>query len=316
MTFTQLATFALVAELGSLRAAAAALGVSEPAVSAAVAALRTDLGDALFIRSGSGIVLTAGGRALAGHARELVRLADRTRRDVHRASVAAGLRVLASAACAEHLPALLTAFAERVPGTGIDLSIGQTDMAAALIDELYDIALGPWLRPLPGGRLESVPFLRYRRVVVVGPRHPLAGTPGPLAVGALSGHRWLTGPDGPEPAGPEARWLEGARGTLEPLRLGSEAEALDAARSGRGMVLALVHLVAEDLHRGTLVRLPVAGTPVDGMWWATISGHGRAVATARALQRFLTTPDATTALLARPPRSNRPAPTVRVELWS
>src|SRR4051795_9074126 len=82
MTFTQLRTFALVAELGSLRAAAAALGVSEPAVSAAVAALRGDLGDPLFVRSGSGIVLTPGGRALAGRARELVRLEDRTRRDV------------------------------------------------------------------------------------------------------------------------------------------------------------------------------------------------------------------------------------------
>ena len=52
MTFTQLRTFALVAELGSLRAAATALGISEPAVSAAVAALRTDLGDPLFRRTG------------------------------------------------------------------------------------------------------------------------------------------------------------------------------------------------------------------------------------------------------------------------
>ena len=68
MTFTQLRTFALVAELGSLRAAADALGVSEPAVSAAVAALRTDLGDPLFRRTGVGITLTPGGRALAGRA--------------------------------------------------------------------------------------------------------------------------------------------------------------------------------------------------------------------------------------------------------
>ena len=63
MTFTQLRTFALVAELGSLRAAASALGVSEPAVSAAVAALRTDLGDPLFRRTGTGISLTPGGQA-------------------------------------------------------------------------------------------------------------------------------------------------------------------------------------------------------------------------------------------------------------
>ena len=39
MTFSQLRTFALVAELGSLRAAASALGVSEPAVSAATIGL-------------------------------------------------------------------------------------------------------------------------------------------------------------------------------------------------------------------------------------------------------------------------------------
>ena len=65
MTFTQLRTFAMVAELGSLRAAAAALGVSEPAVSMAVAALRSDLGDPLFVRTATGIALTPGGRALA-----------------------------------------------------------------------------------------------------------------------------------------------------------------------------------------------------------------------------------------------------------
>jgi hypothetical protein len=52
---------------------------------------------------------------------------------------------------------------------------------------------------------------------------------------------------------------------------------------------------------------------VTGMWWATVPGDGRATSAARSLQRFLTTPDATTALLARAPR---PRPTVRVELWS
>src|SRR4029453_19085419 len=107
MTFTQLRTFALVAELGSLRAAAVALGVSEPAVSAAVAALRADLGDALFVRCGGGISLTPGGRALARHPRELVRLADRARREVRQAMSTGGLRALATASCAEHVAAPL-----------------------------------------------------------------------------------------------------------------------------------------------------------------------------------------------------------------
>jgi hypothetical protein len=79
-------------------------------------------------------------------------------------------------------------------------------------------------------------------------------------------------------------------------------------------MLALGHAVRDDLRRGRLVRLPVDGTPLSGMWWATVPGAGRATGAARALQRFLTTPDATTALLARPAR--QATPTVRVELWS
>ena len=98
MTFSQLRAFALVAELGSLRAAAAALGISEPAVSAAVSSLRTDLGDPLFRRTGTGIALTPGGKALAARARELVRLAERTRREVAHATSTGRLRALATAA--------------------------------------------------------------------------------------------------------------------------------------------------------------------------------------------------------------------------
>jgi LysR family transcriptional regulator, low CO2-responsive transcriptional regulator len=70
VTFAQLRSFATVARTGSVSAAAQALGVSEPAVSAAVAALRRDLGDALFIRAGGGIRLTPGGERLAATAAE------------------------------------------------------------------------------------------------------------------------------------------------------------------------------------------------------------------------------------------------------
>src|SRR3954468_220248 len=149
MTFTQLRTFALVAELGSLRAAAAALGVSEPAVSAAVTALRADLGDPLFRRTGTGISLTPGGRALAARARELVRLAERTRREVTHATSTGHLRALATAACAEHVAgAVIAAFTRRVPRAAVDLTVGSTGCAAvALAEDDADIVLG--VRPAP-----------------------------------------------------------------------------------------------------------------------------------------------------------------------
>ena len=317
MTFAQLRTFALVAELGSLRAAATELGVSEPAVSAAVAALRADLGDPLFRRTGSGISLTPGGRALATRARELVRLADRTRREVGQASTAGHLRVLVTAACAEHVAgAVVAAFTRRVPRTAVDLTVGSTDCAAtALAEDVADIVLGVRPAPAAGHPVESVPFLRYERIVVAAPGHPLSGRPR-LALADLAGQPWLTGPGGFEAGSEEERWADRAGPLVDVEEHESEAAAVAAVRSGTGLLLALGHAVAGDLRRGALVRLPVEGTPVRGLWWATTPGDGRATSGARALQRFLTTPDATSALLARPGRQDRVKPTVRVELWS
>lgn len=313
MTFTQLRAFAMVAELGSLKAAAAALGVSEPAVSTAISALRADLGDPLFRRSGGGIALTPGGRALAVRARELVRLAERTRREVATATSAGRLRALATTACAEHVAAtVVAAFTRRVPRFAVDLTVGTPDCpASALADDDTDIVLG--LRPPPGaGRsVDAVPFLRYRRVVVAVPGHPLAGGAS-LRIGQLG--TVLAGPSGLEVGSEAERWAAGGPVAVEPCE--SEAAALAAVRRGKGVLLALEHAVRDELADGTLVRLPVEGTPVTGMWWATVPGDGRAVAAARALQRFLTTPDATSALLARPDRPQRSRPTVRVELWS
>jgi DNA-binding transcriptional LysR family regulator len=308
MTFTQLRTFALVAELGSLRAAAAALGVSEPAVSAAVSALRTDLGDPLFRRTGTGIALTPGGRALAARARELVRLAERTRREVAHATSTGRLRALATAACAEHVAdAVVGAFTRRVPRAAVDLVVGSSDCAAsALAEDDADIVLGARPAPAHGQPVESVPFLRYSRVVVAAPA---------LRTADLARLRWFTGPGGHERGSAEERWAD-AGGLADADQCASEAEALTAVRAGDGVMLALEHAVRADLARGTLIRLPAAGTPVTGLWWASVPGDGRSTSAARALQRFLTTPDATSALLSRPGRPPRSRPTVRVELWS
>jgi DNA-binding transcriptional LysR family regulator len=310
MTFTQLRTFAMVAELGSLRAAAAALGVSEPAVSMAVAALRTDLGDALFVRTPTGIALTPGGRALAVRARELVRLADRTRREVGEAAGAVDrLAVLATAACAEHVVGpMVAAYARNAPRARIEVTVGSTESASgALAEGSADLALGVRPAPADGHGADFVPFLRYARIAVVAP--------GTTPAAPWSARRWLTGPAGFEAGSAEDRWAAThGRPTVE--RCADEKEALDRVRRGEGAMLALGHAVREDLRRGSLVRVPTSGTPVVGLWWAGVPGDGRATPAARALQRFLTTPEATSALMARPGRRDRPRPRVRVELWS
>jgi DNA-binding transcriptional LysR family regulator len=304
-----------VARLGSLRAAAAELGVSEPAVSAALGALRTDLGDPLFVRTGGGIALTPGGRALAAHAREIVGLADRARREVATAGSASGrLRVLASAACEEQTAgALVDAFTARVPGAAVDIARADADgMAAALAEDGCDLALGVRPTALPGRPLVSVPFLRYQRVLVVGAGHPLATRTGPVTPAEVLAEPWLTGPAGLEAGSEEHRWAA-ALGSPRLVRHDGECAALAAVRAGDGVALALAQVVRAELRRGTVVPVAFPGTPVRGLWWATLPGQDRATSAARALCRFLTTPDATTAMLSG---RARPRPTVRVALWS
>src|SRR6478752_2109666 len=187
MTLGQLRTFALVAKLGSLHAAAVQLGVSEPAVSTALAALRQDLGDPLFVRAHGGIALTPGGRALAEHAQDIVGLADRARWEVAHAQTETGrLKIVATAPFAEHAAGrLLDLFTRRVPGASVDVVVEDAeDIAPLLLERVYDVALGarpPALNGTADVGLDSVAFLRYQRVVVAAARDPLASLHGPVA---------------------------------------------------------------------------------------------------------------------------------------
>ena len=70
VTLSQLGAFVLVARLGSVKAAAEALGVSEPAVSGALAALRLHLGDQLITRAPAG--MTIGGATVTSKHRCII----------------------------------------------------------------------------------------------------------------------------------------------------------------------------------------------------------------------------------------------------
>src|SRR4051794_4631147 len=146
VTFAQLRSFATVARLGSVSAAAQTLGVSEPAVSSAVAALRRDLGDALFVRAGGGIRLTPGGERLAAAAAEMLGLEDRVRREVAEARGERGLlRLAVSATVAEYASApLLDAFTRRWPTLEVTQEVTSPDAFASLLaDRRADVTLGP-----------------------------------------------------------------------------------------------------------------------------------------------------------------------------
>ncbi|MFD3456922.1 LysR family transcriptional regulator [Streptomyces sp. NPDC058691] len=319
MTLTQLRAFVAVARLGSVKAAAASLGVTEPAVSGAVAALRRELGDVLFIRAAGGISLTPGGQRLAAGAAEIVGLAEETRHRVRQAGTGtAQLRVAATETGAEQvLPALLAAFGRRQPELDADtLAVPVGVFGELLRDRRADVTIGP--APAPHPSIESVPFLRFQLVVVAAPDHPL-GRRSTLPPTLLGREPWLLGPAGMDPDTLAGAFLgrvgvEPARATAFP----SVTAALNAVASGDGVTVALLHVVRDDLRRGNLVVLDVAGMPVNGMLYASTLAADRRSAVAAALCRFVTTPAATQAVLARsngvPLTEFRPP--VHVTLWS
>jgi LysR family transcriptional regulator, low CO2-responsive transcriptional regulator len=318
VTFAQLRAFATVARLGSVSAAADTLGVSEPAVSAAVASLRRDLDDPLFVRAGNGIRLTAGGERLAATAAEIIGLEGRLRREVGEARGERGLlRLAVSPTVAEYVSApLLDAFTRRQPALEVAQEVAAADDFAALLgDRRADVALGPAPPPVAG--VDVTPFLRYRLIVVAGPAHRLAGAREvPLA--ALRDERWLVGPAGAEPHSALHGFFRSS-GLPAPQAgaFATEAAAHAAAAAGQGVMLAIAHTVLDQLRRGTLVRLGVRGTPRDAMWHvATL--RDRLSPVADALRRFVTTPDATQAIVTRPGGvpAARFRPPVYVTIWS
>ena len=160
-------------------------------------------------------------------------------------------------------------------------------MSVLLQDRLADVALGPRL-----SGVDSVPMMRHKLVVVAGAKHPLAGA-SRVWPGSLAGADWLVDPDGADPTSDVGRLLTRFAVPDERVRVFSGAAAAwSAVAEGHGVAPALATLVAPDVAEGRLVVLPVVGTPVDMLWYASaLEPSRRSPAVTRFLQ-FLGTPDA------------------------
>ena len=316
MTLTQLEAFVLVARLGSVKAAASVLGVSEPAVSGALAALRQHLDDPLVVRTGGGMELTPGGQRVLPIASQMVNLAADATDAVRRAQGAPDLlRVVATSTVAEYVARpLITAFTQRHGPVEATLGVTTaTEMPALLMERLADVGLGPRL-----GGLDAHPMLRHRLVVVAGPEHRL--TRAERVEPADVAHQdWLVDASGADPATETGMLLAHLGVPDARVRVFPNLDAAwTAAAAGEGVAPGIAHLVAEDVAHGRLVILPVEGTPLDLLWYANTLPPDRRSRSATKLRRFIDTPDAMHAMHradASVPVS-RFRPPVYVTLWS
>lgn len=191
MLTAQVEAFLEIARQGNLSRAAEVLHVTQPALTARLQALESELGVALFVRRRRGMGLTDAGRAFVPYAeRAMTALDDGASLLRELARGGAGELVIGTAPAVGTyvLPALLVRFAERHPRVRLVVRTGHSEeiLAMALRREI-DLGL---VRELRHPDIESRPLYEDELTLVAHPRHPLASGE-PIALEDIAGARLI-----------------------------------------------------------------------------------------------------------------------------
>lgn len=259
LTPRQLEVFVQTALLGSLRAAAERVHLTQPAASMALAELERQLGSPLFDRERGRLHLNARGRELLPRARELLeRHAEFGQLARGKPTMLSGeLRIGTSNTVGNYrVGELLGGFVRAHPQVAIRLHVANTDsIAALLLDHALDIGCVEGTVAHP--QLQLKPWRSDRLRVCAAPDHPLARKRS-LKPADFAGARWVLR----EPGSATRAMTERALAQLPPGELVLELDQTEAIKQAvaAGLGIACLPEVAltDALATG---RLKVLETP-------------------------------------------------------
>lgn len=251
-----------VARLGSIGAAAAEHGISQPSASHRIRTMERLVGASLLERSPRGSRLTESGQLLvewAGAVVDAARVLD-SGIDALRRRRESRLRVSASLTIAEYLlPVWLARLRTERPETTVALTVANSArVARALADGEADLGFveGPFVQE----GLQSVPVAADELVLVVAPEHRWAGRPSGVDAAELCGTPLICREPG---SGTRAAVAEALRefGPQAPplLELASTTAVKASVAAGAGAAVTSSLSVVEELASGRLVPVPVSG---------------------------------------------------------
>ena len=199
MKLNQLRDVAAIAKQGSLRGAARALGLAQPALTRSVRELEHELGAPLFERARRGMTLTTVGEAFVRRANAILTDVQRAQEEVEQISGGIGGSLVAGLSIAAHialLPRSLQRFRKRYPDVRLRILEGFfPTLESGLKDGSIDFYMGPRpATPIPEGLLMEKLF-DNTRLIICRSGHPLArrATPGaPASLEDLTGAEWVT----------------------------------------------------------------------------------------------------------------------------
>jgi LysR family hydrogen peroxide-inducible transcriptional activator len=174
MELNQLRYFLKVAAVRSFTRAANDLGITQPAMSRAVAKLEAELGQPVFERQARSVLLTDAGELLRSRAEQILSIADNTVAELRDSDSRGSLRVGAIPTVAPYfLPVALSKFRDRFPDVQIIAFEETTEkLLQRCRDGEIDIAIAA--APISAKYVESEPLFEEELLAVLPPRHPLA----------------------------------------------------------------------------------------------------------------------------------------------
>lgn len=290
ITVTQLTAFLAVVRGGSVTAAADDLIVTQPSVSAAIAALSRELGPELFERSRRGIRPTDAGIAFAPYAEDVIGLLGQGRRAAREAAgvAASRLNIAAVTTAAESFVApLMRAFAQAHPGLELALAVGNRQhVLEHVLGHVADVAITG--RPPADDRLIAIPIMDNQIVCITAPDDKLVGR-GPINATALAERPWLLREHGSGTRALVEQYLADRNLSPVTLTLGSNGAIRQAARVGLGVSLLSRAAVEVELATGRLGELVLEDPPPPHPWFVLHSAVGPVMAPVVAFETFLTT---------------------------
>lgn len=254
-------TFLAVADAGSVSEAARRLFVSQPAVSAEIAALEGMLGVRLFVRSRRGVRLTEAGETLIHHVRSaFTMLAAGEERLRELAGLARGtLRIGASDMTLRfYLLSPIAEFHKRYPAVHLQVTNAPTPKTlAALRDGSIDFGVvsGP-LADTEG--LDVLPVRQVQDIFVAAPDHPLVGRE--ITREELAAHPMIMLEGATSTRAYVEAWL--GEGFPPPMiELATSDLLVEFAKNGIGVASVVEDFAAPALASGELCRLMLRDMP-------------------------------------------------------
>jgi DNA-binding transcriptional LysR family regulator len=175
MLLAQLEAFAEVARLGKVSLAAGTLSVTQPALTARLQALESELRTQLFVRSARGMALTDAGRTLLPYAhRTIAQVLEGAKAIEDLTSGTAGTLFIAAAPAVSTylLPGVLKSFQHAYPNVRLGVRTGHTEEVLDMVlrREVH-VGVG---RPIRNPEATLTPVFDDELVLVTGASHAFA----------------------------------------------------------------------------------------------------------------------------------------------